>query len=53
VQSTEIEHAPRHSPILRRAVVGLVAIAVAALVIHLIVGLLSGSQENLFKGWPR
>jgi hypothetical protein len=40
VQTTEIEHAPRRSPILRRAVGGLVVIAAAALAIHLIVGLL-------------
>ncbi len=40
MQSTEIEQAPHHSPILRRAALGLVAIAVAALVIHLVVGLL-------------
>lgn len=40
VQGHDIEHAPKRSPILHRAVAGLVLIAAAALVIHFIAGLL-------------
>ena len=36
---TEIEQRPARPPILRRAVAGLVLVAVAALAIHIVIGL--------------
>ncbi len=35
----ELEHRPSRPPILRKAVAGLVLVAAAALVIHLVIGL--------------
>lgn len=40
MQATELEHAPSRPPILHRVLVGLGVIAIAALVVHLIIGLL-------------
>ena len=39
VMARELEHQPSRPPVLRKAVAALVLVAVAALVIHLIVGL--------------
>ena len=39
MEATELEHTPKRTPILHRVVAGLVLVAVAALVIHLIAGL--------------
>lgn len=40
MQTTELEHSPSRPPVLRRVVAGLVVIAIAALVVHLVIGLL-------------
>ena len=40
MQATDLEQAPKRTPIARRVVAGLVLIAAAALIIHFIAGLL-------------
>jgi hypothetical protein len=40
MEATEVEKAPKRSPVLHKVVAGLVLIAAAALAIHLIAGLL-------------